>query len=229
MKILAIDTSTEACSAALAIDGEVIEKYELAPRQHAELILRMVEQLLNESGQELATLDGLAFGRGPGAFTGVRIATGVIQGLAFGANLPVVPVSSLAALAQSASEHSTKIIPAIDARMGEVYWGVFETDDEGNVTAVSDEKVSSPGKVQFDIDGDYAAVGSGWLSYQSMLEESLQRKPRFLDADCFPRASDIVKLALKEYALGQSVPAQQALPVYLRNQVTQKPPMPGKL
>ena len=132
-KLLAIDTSTEACSAALGIGGDVRERYEFAPRQHAELILPMVDALLAEGQIKLKDLDGLAFGRGPGAFTGVRIATGVIQGLAFGAGLPVVPVSSLAALAQGAAPGHSSIMSAFDARMGEVYWGAFAVDKQGLV------------------------------------------------------------------------------------------------
>ena len=123
MKILALDTSTEACSAALLIDTEIHQRYEVAPREHGALILPMIETLLSEAGCAPTQLDALAFGRGPGAFVGVRIATGVAQGIAFAADLPVIPVSSLAAMAQSV-EHGN-VYSAIDARMNEVYWGAY--------------------------------------------------------------------------------------------------------
>jgi tRNA threonylcarbamoyladenosine biosynthesis protein TsaB len=132
MRLLALDTSTEACSVALLLDGEVYLRFEMTVRGHAELVLPMVEALLGESGIALEDLDGLAFGRGPGAFTGLRIATGVMQGLAFGANLPVAPVSSLAAVAEQVpAAVGEAILVCNDARMGEVYWGVFGREADG--------------------------------------------------------------------------------------------------
>ena len=125
LKILAIDTSTEACSAALLLGDEVRERFAIAPRRHSELILRMIDELFRETGLTLSSLAGLAFGRGPGSFTGVRIASGVIQGLALGADLGVAPISTLAALAQGALRRtgSRQVLSVIDARMSEVYWG----------------------------------------------------------------------------------------------------------
>ena len=139
MKILALDTSTEACSAALLIDSQISQRYEVAPREHGALILPMIERLLVDAGVVLSQLDALAFGRGPGAFVGVRIATGVAQGIAFAADLPVVPVSSLAALAQSV-EHAN-VYSAIDARMDEVYWAAYRKNNEGVVELLGEETV----------------------------------------------------------------------------------------
>ncbi|HED40783.1 MAG TPA: tRNA (adenosine(37)-N6)-threonylcarbamoyltransferase complex dimerization subunit type 1 TsaB, partial [Chromatiales bacterium] len=143
MKLLAIDTATEACSAALSINGEISERYEIAPRQHATLILPMIDSLLSEAGITLAQMDAIAFGRGPGAFTGVRIGVGVVQGLAFSIERPVVPVSSLAAMAYGAMAkfNATNVLAGIDARMGEVYWGAYQRSSDGGMREVGEESV----------------------------------------------------------------------------------------
>ncbi len=138
MRLLALDTSTEACSAALFQDGAITLRFEITERSHADLILPMVESLLGEAGLALADLDGLAFGRGPGGFTGLRIATGVVQGLALGAGLPVAPVSSLAAVAEQVpAGEGEAILVCNDARMGEVYWGVFRKAANGSMEALA--------------------------------------------------------------------------------------------
>ena len=145
-KLLSIETSAESCSVALSISGETLEKFEHAPRRHAELILPMVRSLLGEAEWTLGQLDGIAFGRGPGSFTSLRIGIGVVQGLAWGADLPVVPVSSLAAVAQAAVERGLpsgvcRICVAMDARMQEVYSTVFEMDADGYVLPLAGERV----------------------------------------------------------------------------------------
>jgi tRNA threonylcarbamoyladenosine biosynthesis protein TsaB len=220
LKLLAIDTATEACSAALYLDGEIIEKYELAPRKHAELILPMVDSLLSDAEIKLTTLDALAFGRGPGAFTGVRIASGVIQGLAFASNLPTIAISTLAAMAQSAVSESKTIISAIDARMDEIYLGVFSVGDNDIVAPLSDEEVIAAQNVSFDLPTDCFGVGSGWDSYAQVLSEKTGNKLKGYDARRFPRASTILKLAAIEFTAGNVQEAADALPVYLRNKVT---------
>ncbi len=147
MKILAIDTSTEACSAAISIDGDCIERFEIARQRHTELILPMIESLMNEAGFNSATaFDVLAFGCGPGSFTGIRIGTGVVQGIALGAGLRVAPVSSLAAIAQGACrEHRQKnILAGIDARMQEIYWGHYQLDAQGFMQTSQAEVVGKP-------------------------------------------------------------------------------------
>lgn len=192
----------------------------MAPQQHAGLILTMVEQLLTESGHQLAELDALAFGRGPGSFTGVRIASGVIQGLAFGAKLPVIPISTLAALAQSACRTNTAILAAIDARMGEVYWGLFHKDTENSVLAANEEQVSRPEQVAILEGHHWHGLGSAWHCYQSVLEDNLSGRIASIRADSLPRARHVLELAIKEFKLGNTVSAEQALPVYLRNKVT---------
>lgn len=220
MKLLAIDTSTECCSAALYCDGENSARKELAPRRHAELILPMVDQLLAEMQITLKTLDALAFGRGPGSFTGVRIAAGVIQGLAFAADLPVVPVSSLAALAQGAVEESKMVFSAIDARMGEIYWGLFDSGEEKLVIPVDKERVMKPDMV--DIPGSIHCfgVGSGFNRYSEVLQQKLGACLAGFDGNRYPSAVEMIPLALRDFDLGLAVTAEDALPVYLRDEVT---------
>ena len=220
MKLLAIETATEACSSALLINGEISSLYQIAPRQHAALILSMVDELLSSAGVQLKDMDALAYGRGPGAFTGVRIATGVIQGLAFGAGLPVIPVSTLAALAQGAASGQSNIISAIDARMGEVYWCLFEVGSSGLVSPVSEEKVSRPEKVQVKNNTPYFGVGTGWASYYSVLEKLPGIELTGFDGDRYPDARNIITLAQQEYQKGNLVAAADALPIYVRNKVT---------
>ena len=220
MKLLAIETSTEACSAAILLDGELVEKYAFAPRKHAELILSMVEQLLTETGTRLTDLDTLAFGRGPGAFTGVRIATGVIQGLAYAADLPVIPVSTLAALAQGTDHRDHTLLSAIDARMGEVYWGLFTIGSNGIALPCSEEQVCRPELLDITEYGDIFGVGSGWQSYHEILADKLGNHITGFDGDCFPRAASIAAIAADMFTSEGMVTAAEALPVYLRNQVT---------
>jgi len=224
MKLLAIETATDACSAALSIDGEIRERFEIAPRAHTELILPMIDALMAEAGLAVAQLDAMAFGRGPGAFTGVRIAVGVAQGIAFGADLPVVPVSTLAALAQGADNNN--VLAALDARMDEVYWGAYQRNDAGLMELVGEECVSAPGDVPLPAGEDWCGVGIGWSAYADILSEhcakQLSAKSASWDGACFPHASDVAPLAVAGFGAGQAVCAEQALPVYLRDKVTWK-------
>jgi tRNA threonylcarbamoyladenosine biosynthesis protein TsaB len=218
LKLLAIDTSTDACSAALSLDGAMSSRYTLAPRRHAELILSMVDELLREADTALTRLDALAFGRGPGAFTGVRIAAGVIQGLALAAELPVVPVSSLAALAQGAITKSDCLISAIDARMGEVYWGLFQVRDR-LALPVQDEAVTRPERMSVPADRQWFGVGNAWQAYARELSAAVNQRLIGRDESAYPHARDMIPLAAQAYAAGGAVPAELALPVYLRNPV----------
>jgi len=225
MKLLAIETATEACSAALYLDGEVQEMYEFAPRGHAQLLLGMVDRLMSEAEVKPAQLDALAFGRGPGAFTGVRIATGVAQGIAYAADLPVVPVSTLAALAQGGLREFgwSHVAPAIDARMNEVYWAAYSANDAGLMVAQSDERVCAPDQVPL-LDGqEWHGIGSGWQTFAEAL--SVRQQGRVLDwqGEYLPHAQDVAVLAVDAFAKGRTVTAREALPVYLRDQVVQRP------
>jgi tRNA threonylcarbamoyladenosine biosynthesis protein TsaB len=226
MKLLAIETATEACSAALFLDGEVREIYRFAPRQHAQLLLGMVDELLAEAGLKPMGLDALAFGRGPGAFTGVRIATGVAQGIAYAAELPVVPVSTLAALAQGGLREFgwTRVAAAIDARMNEVYWGAYSANDAGIMVAHSDEMVCPAETVPL-LDGErWHGIGSGWQAFAEVLKARQQERMLDWQGDYLPHAQDIAVLAADAFAKGRTVIASEALPVYLRDQVVHRPP-----
>lgn len=224
MKLLALDTSTEACSVALVVDHEIHARYRLAPREHAALVLPMVEELLAEASIGLAALDALAFGRGPGSFTGVRIASAIVQGLAFGADLPVVPVSTLAALAQGAyrKEGAEWVLAAIDARMGEVYWGAYHIGPSGLAAAVAPEQVIPPAQVTVPGDERWLGVGSGWASYQDTLLAHLGAKLGGWHGERYPHAHDVATLGIAGFQNGEAVTAEQALPVYLRDKVAWK-------
>jgi len=225
-KILAIDTATEACSAALYIDGVITEKYQLAPREHTQLILKMIESLLDDAQLKITDLDALAFGRGPGSFTGVRITTGVIQGLAFASDLAVIPVSTLASIAQLAYEnHQQKyVLAAIDARMGEMYWGCYQLTENNLMVLSGEEKVSPANTVTVDqkLSTSWCGAGSAWESYVEPLNSQLGETITSVYADYFPRASTIVMLAAEAWQRGETVDAAKAQPVYLRNDVAKK-------
>lgn len=240
MNILAIDTSTEACSAALLTENRVIEKYQYAPQQHSELILGMIEELLEHSDLRLKDLQAIAFGRGPGSFVGVRIATGVAQGIAYAGGLPVLPVSSLAAMAQGfidkqaplEKNRTERLLVAIDARMQEIYWAEYKRDASGLVQLVGQEVVSAPNQVNISNPeslaqktetnrAHYFGIGTGWETYRSELSGRFHTDD--INAQVYPQARDILPLALKYYHEGVRVPANLAAPVYLRNQVVKKP------
>jgi tRNA threonylcarbamoyladenosine biosynthesis protein TsaB len=233
VRILAIDTATESCSAALLLDERLLQREQLLERGAAEAILPMVEELLTEAGVRLSMLSAIAFGRGPGAFTGVRLAASVTQGLAFGAGIPVVPVSDLLALAQRVFDRTPRVehvVVCTDARMHEVYWGCFERTAGGFARAWGEERVTRPEEVRLPppwIPGLNAAVerpvgvGSGFTAYPELrlalhLDQVLE--------GLFPRAGEVARLAVGEVLAGRIFSAEQALPVYLRDDVTRTTP-----
>jgi len=218
MRLLALDTSTEACSVALLLDGVLRLRFELTERSHADLVLPMVDELLTEAGVALADLDGLSFGRGPGAFTGLRIATGVVQGLALGAELPVAAISSLAAVAEQVpAAVGETILVCNDARMGEVYWGVYQRKD-GAIVELTPESVSVPDRVGEGAPRARHAAGNALPRHPALatrlLAEGLQ-----LHEGIYPRADAVARLGALELAAGRGVPAEMALPVYIRDDV----------
>jgi len=221
MKILAIDTATEACSVALLADGHCQEIFEIIPRQHTERVLPMVDELLKKADLSLSQVDALAFNCGPGSFTGVRVAASVAQGLAFSGNLPVIPVSSLAALAQLAfrEEKQEKVLSAIDARMNEMYWACYQLE-AGLMRLMGKEKVSPVTKVEKE--GYWHSLGSGWDTFQTELEQSKKVNITSFSLACFPHAQDIAVLAADMYQQGKAVSAEEAMPVYIRDEVTWK-------
>jgi tRNA threonylcarbamoyladenosine biosynthesis protein TsaB len=224
VKILALDTSTEACSAALWHDGEAIFRYQLAPRQHARLILEMLDELLGLSGFSLAMMDAVAFGRGPGAFTGVRIAAAVTQGMAYSVDLPVVPVSSLAAMAHGAWRETgqQRVLTAVDARIQEVYWSAFLVEAEGLASMQAMEAVVAPGKVCPPTDYNWYGVGTGFATYKEELLQACEGRLIGYDDRYYPHARDIATLAATQVQQGNVVAAREAIPVYLRDKVAEK-------
>ena len=219
MKLLALDTATEACSVALNMDGEVTEHFDVIPRRHSRELLPMVDGILARAGLTIRDMDALAFGRGPGAFTGLRVAAAMAQGLAFAVDLPVIPVSTLAALAQQGlrEQGETQVLSAIDARMGEVYWGAF-VEQDGLMQPVQEETVTAPEKVAV-IDGEHSwfGMGTGWA-----FREQMAAKVTGCVAETYPHALDIALLAADDYNTGRLLPAEQAMPVYLRDKVALK-------
>ncbi|KEA65515.1 TsaB protein, required for threonylcarbamoyladenosine (t(6)A) formation in tRNA [Marinobacterium lacunae] len=216
-RILALDTSTDACSVALNIDGEIFHEFVIEPRRHTHLLLPMVERLIGQAGVALNSLDAIAFGRGPGSFAGIRIATGAAQGLALGAGIPLLPISTLEAMAVSAkalgSGHS-RVLTALDARMDEVYWGAFDIT-EALPRALMEESVRSPADAEAPEAGDWLAVGSGWR-YAEQMPQVLRDQVVVMNVDICPDARDMLTLAEHQLAQGGALAPEQALPVYLR-------------
>ncbi len=220
-KILAIETSTDACSAALLVDDVILERYKLAPRQHAQLILPMVKSLLAEAELQLSQLDAIAFGRGPGSFTGVRIATSITQGLAFGADLPVIPVSSLQALAQKTYEEfkTPKILAGFDARMQEVYWGVYELDDD-IMTVVGKDILVKPADINPPQGQGWTGVGDAWGKYAQILQPVLNLKFKDIITEQYPSAGAVAKIATRDWLQQKVFAPDEVLPLYLRTEKT---------
>ena len=222
MKLLAVDTVTEACSAALWLDGEVRERFEVAPRRHTALILPMVQDLLAEAGMQLGQLDAIAVDRGPGSFTGVRIGTAVVQGLAYSTDLPVVPISSLATLAQAVwlQAGHTQVLALIDARMQEVY-GAHYCYQGTEMQLVGEEQVGALSALLSNDVTDYYCVGSGCRQYAELLQAHSHYHLLTASGLDFPRAGVLAGLAVSAYQRNEQVSAEQLEPSYLRNQVVQ--------
>lgn len=221
MNLLAIETATETCSVALEVNGEVKQLFRHAPREHAELLLPWVKKLMAEAELGFTALDAIAFSRGPGSFTSLRIGIGVVQGLAWASDLPVIPVSSLAATAQSATvEGINSALVALDARMNEVFTGLFTTNERGIMLAVGDEKVCSPDAVHLPADSDVCGIGIGFERYEAL--GKLAGQLAGSRPGIWPKASSVIELAREWLLSNQALPAEQAQPVYLRDNVAKK-------
>jgi tRNA threonylcarbamoyladenosine biosynthesis protein TsaB len=226
MKILALDTATEACSVALGIGDRLIERYVELERGHAEQILPMVDAVLAEAGLTLAQLDALAFGRGPGGFTGVRLAASVAQGLAFGAGLGVVPVSDLAAIAQRVAQldpAARRVLVVNDARMREVYWSAYDLAAEPR--SIAAERVTAPADVLIPETSaaPWVAAGRGLAAWPELAARCRAAGATLRD-QLLPRASEILTLARPRVAAGELIDPAEALPVYVRDRVAEPQP-----
>ncbi|PCE66871.1 tRNA (adenosine(37)-N6)-threonylcarbamoyltransferase complex dimerization subunit type 1 TsaB [Salinivibrio sp. YCSC6] len=228
LKMLAVDTATENCSVALCIGDQMMVRSDIAPREHTNKILPMVDEVLAEAGVSLTQLDALAFGRGPGSFTGVRIGIGIAQGLAFGADLPVLGVSTLAAMAEQAhrTHGATQVLTAIDARMGELYFAQYQRQENGDWHALADEAVVAPDALCLEsTDGTWALAGTGWPAYPELATglDLTTTESGVL----YPQAQDMLVIAKYAYQRGEAVAAELATPTYLRDKVTWKK-LPGR-
>lgn len=233
MKLLALDTSTEACSVALQLGTEILSLDEVCPQQHSKRVLPMVQQLLQQANVALKDLDGIVFGRGPGSFTGVRIGVGVAQGLAFGAQLPVYGVSTLAAMAQAAKRlHAAdRVVAAIDARMAEVYLGCYQLDGAGLMRLQGEEIARKPAElVAADLPASYGAaevfgVGTGFQTYPDAL--TAWQQVQICQQILYPSAQDMLALSRDAFAKGLFVAPELAEPTYVRDEVTWQK-LPGR-
>jgi tRNA threonylcarbamoyladenosine biosynthesis protein TsaB len=219
MNVLALDTSTEYCSVALWQDGTVVECCELVGQKHSEVLMEMLDALLREAGVKLMQLDGIAFGMGPGSFTGVRIACGVTQGLALGANLPVAGVCTLQALAEAFGK--PRVIAALDARMGEIYHAAYEKHDDV-WTTMSEPCLCKPEDAPSLPGENWFGAGSGFAIHGVALDEKYAGQLLGVDGSLVPQAAAIAALGAAKFALGHGVDAAEALPLYLRDKVALK-------
>ena len=217
MKLLAFETATEACSVAVYIDGEVLERFEVAPRRHAELALPWAEALLADAGIARSALDAIAVGRGPGAFTGVRLAIAIAQGIALGLDRPLLPVSTLAALALRAPGDGD-VLAAIDARMGEVYVAAFRRAGDA-VDACGDERVVAPSAFGLPVGNHWHGVGTGFAAADGVLQGRMGDRLVSVDAAALPRAADVARLGAAMHARGEAVAPERIEPAYLRDNV----------
>jgi tRNA threonylcarbamoyladenosine biosynthesis protein TsaB len=218
MNLLAIETATECCSVALLAGDALFERSEIAPRRHAELLLPMCEDVLAEAALGRRDLDVVAVGRGPGAFTGVRLAISAAQGIALALAIPVVPVSSLAALAMQAPDDGLEVLAVIDARMGEVYAGCFRRIG-GMIEAIGEETVGPAEALVVSGAGPLNVIGTGWSSHRDAIARILPSPPRRAEGDRYPQAADVARLAAPIAAAGGGIPADRVQPVYLRDKV----------
>ena len=215
MNLLSLDTSTEFLSLALQLGDKSFSHHQHAGNASSELILPQIQALLDSANVKLSELDGIAFGAGPGAFTGVRIACGVAQGLGFGANIPVVGINTLLAVAQASGQ--AKVIVCLDARMGEIYHAAFARKN-GEWIELSATKVCKPEAAPI-LDGSWAGAGSGWAVYGDVLREIYADNLAKIMTEITPTAQAVLQLATPTFAAGLAKPASEAMPIYIRNRV----------
>jgi len=224
VKFLAIDTVTEACSVALWLDGEITAQEEIVFQGHTERVLPMVDALLAQTDTALSQLDAIVFDRGPGSFTGSRIGAGVTQGLAFGLDRPVIPISSLATLAQGAwrQDKQTQVLACIDARQSEVYWAGFRLEQD-TMIAITDECIGPADTIQVSDTQAWFGVGTGFGRYASELAELFGVRWQGVQSQRYPLAQDMFPLALSAWYAQDWVQPAEAIPIYLRDNVATPP------
>ena len=216
--ILAVETATRACSAALLRNGECREILRLEPNRHGEILIPMARELLAAGECRFDQLDCLAFGSGPGSFTGLRIGISVVQGLALGTGLPVVPVSSLLALAVRVG--AAQVVAAFDARMEQVYWNTYRRIEGGGMEALGEPRVDEPRAVRLPREGRWTAAGSGCDAYRGRLLAERAAEVDFVRG-VHPHAGDIARIAESEFLAGRAMDARSVAPEYVRNRIVQ--------
>jgi len=220
LKLLALETATEACSVALYVDGEIHERFAIAPRQHTQLCLPWAEDLLAQAGITRSQLDAIAVGRGPGAFTGVRLGIALAQGIALALDRPVLPVSTLQVLALRAPIQATYVLACIDARMGQMYAACYTRSQIGTLLLQDTEQLLTPDTLVLpENTQNWAGVGSGFAAANALLEKQLHAHLGWIDNQALPRASDVLKLAVPAFIRNEGVAAEQVQAAYLRNNV----------
>ena len=217
--VIALETATAACSAAVWLNGDIKWRFEIAPQRHSEIILLFIDELLIEAGIQLKEVDAVAFGCGPGSFMGVRIATSIAQGIAYGVDRPVISVSTLQALAQSAYQkiRSERIIAGLDARMDSIYWGGYQADEQGIMQALIRDRLSKPAAIAFAGD-DWIAAGNAWEAYADFLKVPFKAA----HSDIYPDAASITLIANQKLIRGDIFPPEKAEPIYIREIVARK-------
>ncbi len=256
MNILTFDTATEACSVALQCGDAVYYRHEIAPQQHAKILLPMIQALITEANIKLSDLDAIGFGCGPGSFMGVRLATGMAQGLGFGLQIPLIPISTLQTIAQSAltarlsqaishgqlvataplsqvtlhdplaamearapaSAQQTTILAGWDARMNEIYWGFYQSDENNLMQPKINDQLSAPEAVDTSFVHTIGSLaGNAWKAYQARLPSAFSTIPSF--TDIYPEARAMLTIAISKYVSGEAVAAEHAHPHYVRHHV----------
>jgi tRNA threonylcarbamoyladenosine biosynthesis protein TsaB len=223
MKLLAIDTSSHACSVALQVGDKLHDKHVVEPREHTRILVPMIDELLQDAGVQLSDLDAVVLGNGPGSFIGMRIGASVAQGICYGAGLGIVPVSSLAAVAAEAIEEhgADRVLVAQDARMHEVYLGRFRRDTDDLPLACGDEEIRKIGSFD-DLADEYVAAGGAWQKFPELLAENEEWIGRFVEIDV-PRARHLLRSGVRALDNGGAIAPGALLPSYIRVKVAEKP------
>lgn len=221
MHLLGFDTSTQACTVALWSNGRLFDRFAIAPQRHGELLLPWIGELLNQAGIRKSQLDGIAVGCGPGAFTGVRLAVSMAQGIAVALDRPVVPVSTLQTLAQQAPSSAKRVLACLDARMSEVYVGIYHRDEQGQLVEYGSPQVCSPTQLrdQLSVDPQWVGIGPGLSANDGDLANYLIARNVEVIPDAHPRAIDLLAIAVAAFREGQAIRAEHLAPMYLRNRV----------
>lgn len=223
MNILTFDTATEACTVALQCGDNVYYRHEIAPQKHASLLLPLIQSLIAEANIKLSDLNAIGFGCGPGSFMGVRLATGMAQGLGFGLNIPLIPISTLQTIAQTAlvateTRAQASVLAGWDARMNEIYWGFYQLDKNNIMQPIVNDQLSAPESVDTSFVHTIGSLaGNAWKAYQNRLPSAFSIIPSF--TDIYPEAKAMLTIALSKYVAGETVSAVNAHPHYVRHHV----------